>query len=141
MTGLMADAILILHVLIVGFILLGLALTLCGAWRKWRWIRNTWFRCAHLAAIAIVAAQAWAGRVCPLTDWESRLRQGSGDAGYEGGFIEHWMHKMLFYEFEPIIFSLAYSGFALLVLGMWIVAPPNFLRRNRRLQQNDEQTV
>jgi hypothetical protein len=131
MRGLFADLILILHAAIVLFIILGLVLTSIGAILRWRWIRNAWFRGIHLAAIAIVAGQAWAGRICPLTVWEDALRVGSGGAGYEGSFIQHWLHEVIYYDLDPMIFTLAYSGFALIVFGTWILAPPDLVRTRR----------
>ncbi len=64
-----ADALLLLHALFVGFVVLGVPIVIVGGLRGWRWVRNPWLRLAHLGAIVFVAAQAWAGRVCPLTLW------------------------------------------------------------------------
>ena len=46
-----ADAILFTHTIFVGFIVFGLAFILFGNLRSWAWVRNPWFRYAHLAAI------------------------------------------------------------------------------------------
>lgn len=56
MNALFADLILYLHFSYVLFILVGLLLTYVGGWLRWSFVRNFWFRIAHIAAIAIVAA-------------------------------------------------------------------------------------
>ena len=62
-----ADVLLLGHVLFVGFVVLGLALVLLGNPLGWNWVRNPWFRFAHLAAIGVVVLQSWIGLICPLT--------------------------------------------------------------------------
>jgi len=73
-----ADLILATHALFVAFVILGLVAVLLGKYLRWGWVRNWWFRLAHLAAIVIVMAEAWLGMVCPLTEWENRVKRGRG---------------------------------------------------------------
>ena len=47
--ALAADALLLAHVLFVLFVVLGLLLVFAGWRRSWSWVRNPWFRVAHLA--------------------------------------------------------------------------------------------
>ena len=119
-----ADAILVLHVCFVGFVVFGLLLLFPGRWLGWRWIRNAWFRLSHLAAIAVVVAQSWLGVICPLTIWEMQLREKAGDAYYEGAFIAHWVDELLYYQAPPWVFMLCYTVFGLLVLISWFWARP-----------------
>ena len=53
----MADGVLLLHVLFVVFVLAGQLLIVLGAYQGWPWIRNLRFRIFHLGAIAIVVTQ------------------------------------------------------------------------------------
>ena len=76
--ALAADALLALHAGIVLFVVGGLLYVWAGHGRGWRGARSWGLRLAHLAAIGIVAAQAWLGRLCPLTIWEMALRQRAG---------------------------------------------------------------
>jgi hypothetical protein len=122
--GLLADAVLVLHALFVAFVVLGLIAILVGIRRHWRWVRNPWFRVAHLLAIGVVATQAWAGVLCPLTVWENALRQQAGRTGYDGSFIGHWLSTLIYYEAEPWVFTLLYTLFAALVVAVWVLAPP-----------------
>ncbi len=126
MHQLLADVILMTHTLFVGFVVFGLVFTVIGAVRRWRWIRNPWFRVAHLIAIGIVVVQAWLDKTCPLTIWENRARQAGGSIGYTGSFIQYWLHQLIFYDFEPWVFTLAYSLFGMLVVLTWILAPPTW---------------
>ncbi len=117
---LLADAVLIVHFSIVAFIVFGFLAILSGKLLGWNWIRNRVFRGVHLLAIGIVVLQAWVGRICPLTAWESVLREKAGQSGYTGTFIQHWLHKVLFYDVEPWIFATLYTVFGLLVLASWL---------------------
>lgn len=126
---LLADMVLVAHALLIAFIVAGLVLIALGAARQWMWIRNRWFRFVHLAAITVVVLQSWAGQVCPLTEWESRLREAAGGVGYTQSFIADWLHEILFYELPPAFFTALYTGFAILVLLVWFLVPPRCPRR------------
>ncbi len=122
--ALLADAVLLLHFAFVLFVIIGLVLIVTGGARRWQWIRNGWFRLAHLGAIGVVVAQAWLGKICPLTILEMWLRRQAGQAGYEGGFIQHWVGELLYYSAPPWVFVLCYTLFALLVAAAWWAFPP-----------------
>lgn len=120
----LADLVLVLHAAIVLFVVGGLPLIVVGNVKHWAWVNAIWFRLAHLAAIAVVVLQAWAGLVCPLTTLESWLRVQGGSAGYTASFIEHWVQRFLFYEAPGWVFSLVYTAFAALVAASWWRYPP-----------------
>ena len=120
----LADVVLMIHSLFIVFVVFGLILISLGMLMKWQWSRNLWFRLTHLLAIAIVVIQAWLGIVCPLTSWENSLRAKAGDSTYAQGFIEHWLHKLIFYQAESWVFTLVYSVFGLLVISSWYWSPP-----------------
>jgi polyferredoxin len=127
---LLADAVLVLHFGVVVFVVGGLLLIVVGNLLRWPWVNNGWFRVAHLLAIAFVAAQAWLGKVCPLTTLESWLRAKAGLATYRHSFIEHWVQRLLYYEAPVWVFALAYTAFGLLVLLAWWYFPPRFRNFN-----------
>jgi hypothetical protein len=133
-----ADAVLVLHALFVGFVVIGLVLIVIGRLHAWRWVRNPWFRLAHLAAITIVVVQSWLGASCPLTTLEAALRRRAGDAFYAGSFIAHWLEQALFYEGEPWVFSVVYTAFAAAVAASWyFVRPRPFPRATRQKRSNE----
>lgn len=119
----LADIILIVHFLYVSFVIGGLLAVWIGVFFHWQWIRNFWFRILHLIAIVFVALESVFGVVCPLTKWENELRSSSG-GGYETSFMQHWIHKILFYHAPEYVFTIIYILFALLVLGSLIVVKP-----------------
>jgi len=83
---LLADAAVVLHVLFVLFALFGGLLVLYR--RGFLWL--------HLpAAIWAVMIELF-GWFCPLTDLENALRRKAGQAGYSGGFIEHYVLPVLY---------------------------------------------
>ncbi|MBI3865764.1 MAG: DUF2784 domain-containing protein [Planctomycetia bacterium] len=119
-----ADVVVVVHVGYVAFVVLGQLVVLIGVLFRWDWVRNRAFRWLHMAAIAIVVAEALAGVVCPLTTLESWLRTQAGHATYQGDFLGHWAHELLFYDAPPWVFTLIYAAFGALVLATFIVAPP-----------------
>jgi len=83
---LLADAVLILHLAFIAFVVLGGFIVL-------RKPRLGWL---HAPAAAWAAATEFLGIVCPLTPLENRLRALGGDAGYSGGFIEHYLTAWIY---------------------------------------------
>jgi hypothetical protein len=119
-----ADALLVLHLLVVIYIGAGLLLIYAGGLLGWSWVRNPWFRLTHLIAIGIVVVQAWAGALCPLTVWEQALRRRAGDVTYSGSFIAHWIGELLYYDAPMWVFALCYTLFGALVLAAWYLVRP-----------------
>jgi hypothetical protein len=119
----LADVILVVHALLVLFNVGALPLIWIGYFRGWTFVRNFSFRIIHLLLIGVVAAESVFGMMCPLTTWESELR-GSG-AQLEGGFIAYWLHRLLFFEFSPWVFTIAYVLFFLLVAFTFYWVPPH----------------
>jgi len=81
-----ADALVLVHLGFILFVLLGGLLLL-------RWPRLFWL---HLPAVVwgIVVECLHLG--CPLTPWENQMRRMAGQAGYEGGFIEHYLIPLIY---------------------------------------------
>jgi hypothetical protein len=127
---LLADLVLALHLAIVMFVVGGLVVIVIGNLKAWRGVNALWFRSLHLAAIAVVIAQAWLGAACPLTSVEMWLRQKARTSSYSGSFIEHWASRLLYYEAPSWVFTAGYSLFGLLVAAAWWYFPPTFKRRD-----------
>jgi hypothetical protein len=81
-----ADAVMIVHLAFVLFVVLGGLLA----------VRDLRFAWLHLPAAAWGAYVEFAARVCPLTPLENRLRRAAGEAGYEGGFIAHYVTPVIY---------------------------------------------
>lgn len=84
----LADLVVVLHFGFVLFVVLGGLFAL-------RWPRAAWL---HLPAAAWGAGIEFAAGICPLTPFENRLRHLGGEAGYSGGFVEHYVLPVLYPE-------------------------------------------
>jgi hypothetical protein len=83
---LLADAVLLLHLAFVLFVVAGALLVMRRrALMPW-----------HLAAAVWGTGIEATGAVCPLTWLELRLRALAGEAGYSGGFIEHYVVALIY---------------------------------------------
>lgn len=122
--ALLADLIVAIHLGYVAFVIVGQVLILIGIGRRWRWVRNRWFRVLHLLAILIVAGEALFNVTCPLTSWEAALRERAGQSVETGTFIGKLIHNMLFIDAPEWAFNLCYVLFAALVALTFWWAPP-----------------
>jgi hypothetical protein len=137
----LADVVLILHLAVVLFNVGALPLTWIGWVKGWALARNFYFRAIHLLLIGFVAVESLLGAICPLTIWEAALREtASGDRPYESGFIAHWVHKMIYYDLPPWVFTTVYLGFFALVVLTFIfirpVAPRWWKKRGNPAESN-----
>jgi hypothetical protein len=82
----LADAVLVLHLAFIAFVVLGGLLVLRWPWLAW----------LHLPAAAWGAWISFSGTICPLTPLENRLRALGGETGYAGGFIEHYLTALIY---------------------------------------------
>ncbi|MDH3707740.1 MAG: DUF2784 domain-containing protein [Acidimicrobiia bacterium] len=100
-----ADAVLVLHLSFVVFVVLGGVLT-------WRWPR---LALVHLPVAVYGVVIQLVGFRCPLTPLEKALRRRAGDEGYDEGFVEHYIVPVLY----PGEFTAGVKlVLALLVLGV-----------------------
>ena len=122
---LLADLIVTIHLGYVMFVVFGLLVILLGGMLRWRFVRNFWFRIVHLTMILIVVSEALLGIECPLTAWEYELRITAGQYDASGSsFVARLIHQVMFFEFPPIVFTIAYCLFGLAVLASWLLIPP-----------------
>ena len=83
---LLADAVVLLHLAFVVFVMCGGLLVL---WRRW-------VAAVHLPAAAWGVFIEFSGRICPLTPLENRLRSLGGGAAYSGDFVERYLVPVLY---------------------------------------------
>ena len=84
--GVLADAVLVLHGLFIAWAALG-ALAVS---------RRPRLALVHLPALAWAVWIEASGRICPLTPLENSLRRAAGQSGYSGGFIEHYLGRIIY---------------------------------------------
>src|SRR5512140_3676465 len=81
----------------------------------------------HIPTVLWSSIVNLAGWTCPLTPLEKRLRQEGGGAGYEGGFVEHYVGPLVYPGGMPrrlelvagisiVVWNALVYGFILLVL-------------------------
>jgi hypothetical protein len=84
----LADLVLLIHLAFIVFVIVG------GFFAsRWRWL--PW---VHLPAVVWAVVLECLGWICPLTPLENLLRQGSGEAGYAGGFLEYYLVQVVYPE-------------------------------------------
>ena len=86
MYRLLADAVLVLHLLFILFVVCGALLTLRWTWMVW----------IHVPAMLWGAATEFFQLICPLTPLENSLRAAAGSSAYEGGFIQHYLQPLIY---------------------------------------------
>ena len=86
--ALMADAVLVVHLAFVVFVVAGGLLV----------ARFKRLLLPHLAAAAWGVFIAASGGVCPLTPLENWFLLRAGQAGYESGFLEHYLAPVIYPE-------------------------------------------
>ena len=96
---LLADAVVVVHLMFVFFSVLGALLAIW--WRKILWL--------HLPAAAWAAWIEFSGQICPLTPLENWLRREGGEAGYGIDFVGYYL--------LPILYPSGLSRKVQLVLG------------------------
>jgi hypothetical protein len=100
----LADLVLGVHALFVVFVVAGGLLAL-----RWPWVAAV-----HLPAAGWGTLIEFGGWICPLTPLEKSLRASAGQAGYEGGFIEHYL--------LPVLYPAGLSQGVQIVLGSLVIA-------------------
>ena len=113
-----ADLVALVHFLFIAFVVVGGVLV----WRR------PWLAWLHLPAVAwgvLVMSMGW---LCPLTPLENWLLRQAGLAGYEGGFMEHYLLPIIYPE---NITRGAQVALGLTALGINLAAYAAMLYRRR----------
>ncbi len=103
--GWLADMVLLAHFGFIAFVVLGGLLA--GRWPRLVWL--------HVPAALWGVATEFLSIVCPLTPLENSLRRLGGEAGYPGGFIEHYLTALIYPHGLTREHQFLLGGFALLV--------------------------
>lgn len=104
----LADLVVVAHFAFIAFAIAGGLFVL----------RRRWMALVHLPAVLWGVAIELSGGVCPLTPLENALRQAAGQAGYPGGFVEHYLVPLVYPAALSQPLQLALAGLLLLVNGV-----------------------
>ena len=118
----LADLLVAGHLAFVAFVIFGGFL----AW-KWRWAVF-----AHLPALLWGFWVETSGQICPLTPLEIHLRHVAGQAGYQGGFLAHYVVPLLY---PPWLTRPTQWVLAALLLAINVLAYGSLLRPHRHLRR------
>jgi hypothetical protein len=116
--SLLADAVVVIHFAFTAFVIFGGFLT-------WRW---RWLIFAHLPALAWGCWVEVSHSICPLTPLENQLRHLAGEAGYSGGFLAHYLMRVLY---PPGLTWRVQWLLAGLLILLNLAAYAGFIRRRR----------
>jgi Protein of Unknown function (DUF2784) len=120
---LLADAVLLIHLAFIVFVVLGGLLVL-------RWPRVAWL---HLPAAAWGAWIEFTGRICPLTPLEVGLRERGGEATYTGGFIERYITALIYPDGLDRRHQIVLGAFVLVLnagIYAWFIARRRLRKRS-----------
>ncbi|MBA3014157.1 MAG: DUF2784 domain-containing protein [Proteobacteria bacterium] len=82
----LADSVLVLHLLFIGFVIFGGFLVL----------RTPRIALLHIPAACWGAYIELSGKICPLTPLEVEFRRAAGDSGYSESFVEHYLIPIIY---------------------------------------------
>jgi hypothetical protein len=99
-----ATTIALLHLLFIGFVLLGGLLVL-------RWPKLMFL---HLPAATWGVLIEFFGWWCPLTRWENHFLRMAGRAGYSDGFVSHYI--------MPVIYPAGLTRGLEIAIGVFVLA-------------------
>ena len=125
----LADTIVVIHLIWIIFMLAGFVLTVRGFWRKGffnRWV----FRTLHLCGIFFVGILGLLGKYCPLTVWENALlARYDPSLVYPGSFIIHYVEKLIYPGVHPLIIQIPTTFIAVFTLVVFVFRPPEKIRK------------
>lgn len=107
MSAFLADLVLLVHFAFVLFVVLGWILVL-------RWPKVAWIHVPAAVWGFLIEVGGW---ICPLTPLENSLRRQAGEAGYSGGFVEHYVLPILYPEGLTRTVQLVLGALVLVVNG------------------------
>ena len=108
MSGVLADAVILVHLAFVLFVVFGGLLLP-------KWPRVAWL---HLPSALWGAAIELSGGVCPLTPLENWLRARAGATPYAGGFVERYVIPTLYPSTLTRPAQVALGAFVIVLNGL-----------------------
>jgi hypothetical protein len=120
MNPLFGEAILVVHLAVIAFNVLGLVAIPLGAARDWAWVRVRWWRALHVISWAVVALQAALGRACFLTVWQDTAT----GAGASPPLIMRFVNSLIYWPLPIWVFGAIYIVLFAAVIWLWWKVPP-----------------
>jgi hypothetical protein len=123
-TDVLVNLVIVVHLAYFVFVVGGFFCILIGARLGWKWIRNPWFRIAHLLSVFIVLVEDRLAVNCPLNVLESSLRSPGGEAAQAPAEPISVLDQLLHHTIsERVLDALYWTLGPLLVLLLFLVRP------------------
>jgi hypothetical protein len=117
----MADAVLFLHVVFIVWVIFGAVLA----------VRRPVVRALHLACLVWAVLTEVLPWPCPLTLLENWLEQRAGVQPYQGGFVMHYLDKLLYPDLPQSVLTIA----AVVVCGVNLGFYARLSWKNKKMGQ------
>ena len=120
----LADAIMVIHLAWIIFMIWGFVLTIRGFFRP-KFFERWLFRTIHLSGILFVTTLELLGKYCPLTLWENALRSHyNPETDYPGSFIIKHIEQMIYPDVSPLLGISPTIRIAAVTLAVFVLKPP-----------------
>ena len=106
----LAVQVLILHLLFIGWVLLGWLLTRHRLWLRW----------AHIVSLLygiVIETGPWA---CPLTLAENYFLERAGTAPYREPFLVHYLEEVVYPDVSPVLLTWCAVAVCALILAIYV---------------------
>lgn len=125
--SLTADFVVLVHLAFIVFVALGGFLAL--RWHK--------ISLLHLPCVVWGLGIECCGWMCPLTPLEYRLRRLAGEAGYSGGFIDHYIMPLVYPAGLTRNMQIGIGVFVL-VMNLFVYSRVLMVRQRRRKEDSKQ---
>ena len=127
-----ANLIAAVHIAYFLFIVGGMVAIVVSLRQPIPWVRNLWFRIAHIAAIYIVLFEEITGLPCPLNVLQWGAREAATGSAESSTGVSGMLDFLLYHTVSPLALDIMYWSFGALVLVMlWMVPPRRTVARGR----------
>ncbi|MCU1334776.1 MAG: hypothetical protein JWO19_357 [Bryobacterales bacterium] len=122
----LANLVIILHLAYFVFVVGGFLGIVIGAALGWRWVRNPWFRIAHLLSVLIVLLEDVFDVNCPLNVLETSLRSPGTEAVEASGGMGDLLDQLLHHTLSERVLDGLYWTLGPLLVLLFVFVRPDF---------------
>ena len=126
MNIILSEIVLLFHFSIFLFIIISFILIPLGYQKKWKWVKNKYYRLIHLVLMGIIFIETILGFMCPLTTLENFLRN---DIEINNK-ITQIIHQIMYWDLPSYQFIILYLLSLLYLIFLWLFFKPNFKKNN-----------
>ena len=117
-----SEIVLLFHFCIFLFMILSFFLIPLGYYKKWKWVKNKYYRLIHLVLMGIILIETILGFMCPLTMLENFLRNNIEI----NNKITQIIHQIMYWDLSTYQFIILYLLSLLYLIFLWFFFKPDF---------------